>query len=120
MKYNLVGMANTLIGFSIIIGLMYIGFSATLSNMIGYAIGAVISYMLNSRYTFSTISSKANKKENMIKFFMVLGLAYVLNFVTLQYLLPLLNPYLAQLGAAVVYTVSSFLLARYFVFKETK
>jgi len=56
----------------------------------------------------------------MIKFFIVLGVAYVLNFVTLQYLLPLLNPYFAQLGAAVVYTVSSFLLARYFVFKETK
>ena len=112
-KYNLIGIINTLIGVSIILGLMYVGISSTVSNMIGYAIGAVISYVLNSRYTFS---STVNTKENMIKFFMVLGVAYILNFITLQYLLPILNPYLAQLGAAVVYTVSSFLLARYFVF----
>ena len=115
MKYNLVGIVNTLIGFSIIMGLMSIGFSATTSNMIGYAIGAVLSYVLNSRYTFS---STVNTKENMIKFFMVLGVAYILNFVTLQYLLAVLNPYLAQLGAAAVYTLSSFFLARYFVFRR--
>jgi putative flippase GtrA len=117
-KYNLVGIVNTLIGFSIIIGLMYVGFSATMSNMIGYAIGAVISYVLNSRYTFSSTSPNGNAKENMIKFFLILGVAYVLNFVTLQYLLTTLNPYLSQLGAAVVYTLSSFLMVRYFVFKD--
>ena len=119
MKYNLFGVANTLIGFSIIIGLMYIGFSAVESNLIGYGVGSVISYILNSRYTFSSTNYHVDAKESMIKFFIILSVAYVLNFFTLQYLLDLINPYLSQLGAATIYTTSSFLLLRYFVFKET-
>lgn len=116
-KYNLVGLVNTLVGFTIIFMLMYMGFSATLSNMLGYAIGTVISYTLNSKYTFI---SSSNNQAIMVKFFMALALAYVLNFITLQWLLPLINPYFAQLSAAVVYTISSFILVKYFVFKEVK
>jgi putative flippase GtrA len=56
----------------------------------------------------------------MIKFFIVLGIAYILNFMTLQWLLMAMNPYTAQLGAAIVYTISSFVMARYFVFKEAR
>jgi putative flippase GtrA len=117
MKYNLVGIVNTLLGFTIIFGLMYLGVSATISNLIGYTIGAFISYRLNSRYTFTT---HAKHKAVMIKFFMVLGIAYILNFIVLQWLLLFINPYIAQLGAAMVYTVSSFIMAKYFAFKEAK
>ena len=117
MKFNLIGIINTLIGFSIILGLMYVGISATVSNVIGYSIGAVISYVLNSKYTFK---SSINQQKTMIRFFMVLGIAYIINFVTLQGLLTLINPYIAQIGAAMVYTGSSFIMAKYFVFKETR
>lgn len=114
-KYNFVGVVNTLVGITIIFVFMYMGFSATQSNMVGYTIGAVVSYILNSKYTFS---SSANHIGVMMKFFMVLALAYILNFITLQWLLTHINAYLAQLASAVVYTLSSFLLVRYFVFKE--
>jgi len=116
-KYNLVGLVNTLVGFSIILGLMYVGLSATVSNMVGYTIGASISYMLNSKYTFS---SSVKSQKTMVKFFMILGLAYVLNFVTLQWLLTCVNPYTAQLVSAIVYTVSAFILAKKFAFKEAR
>ena len=117
MRYNLVGVVNTLIGFSIIFGLMYLGVSATISNIMGYTIGLFVSYILNSRYTFT---SSTNHKKVMIKFFMVLIVAYVFNFITLQWMLAWTNPYIAQLSAAVIYTVSSFLLAKYFIFEETR
>ena len=68
LKYNLVGIINTLIGFSIILGLMYVGISATLSNAIGYVIGAIISYVLNSKYTFE---STMNQQRTMMKFFII-------------------------------------------------
>lgn len=113
--YNIVGIANTIVGFSTIFLLMFIGLSATLSNVIGYVIGSILSYYLNRKYTFK--SNKHSKKE-AIKFFTVLLIAYFLNFVTLQALLGSLNPYLAQLISGVVYTVSSFILAKFFVFKE--
>jgi len=115
--YNIVGIANTLLGFSIIFLLMFAGVSATLSNVIGYAIGAVLSYHLNKKYTFkSTVSSKTQA----LKFFTVLFIAYMLNFITLQWLLDFLDPYLAQLISALVYTLSSFILAKFLVFKDEK
>ena len=110
----MIGIVNTLVGFSIIFSLMFFGVSATWSNVIGYAIGAIFSYFLNKKYTFK---SKENNPSQAIKFFTVLLISYGLNFITLQGLLSSTNPYLAQLISAIVYTLSSFLLAKFFVFK---
>lgn len=112
-RYNLVGIVNTLFGFSIIFGLMFMGVDAMSSNAIGYALGAMLSYYLNAKYTFNTQKSKTQA----LKFFTILGIAYILNFITLKLLLPIINPYLAQLVAAIVYTVSSFILAKFIAFK---
>ena len=115
-RYNLVGIVNTIIGFSIIFSLMFMGVSPVLSNLMGYAIGSVVSFYLNSRYTFK--STKTTKAQ-VVKFFTILLLSYFLNLLTLQWLLELINPYLAQFFSAVVYTVSSFLLVKFIVFKES-
>ncbi|MDQ7047511.1 MAG: GtrA family protein [Sulfurovum sp.] len=113
--YNIVGIANTIVGFSIIFLLMFSGVSATISNAIGYAIGAVLSYHLNKKYTFK---STTDSKTQALKFFAVLLIAYLLNFITLQWLLSFVNPYLAQLLSAIVYTLSSFVLAKLLVFRD--
>ena len=115
LTYNMVGIVNTLFGFSIIFSLMFFGLSPMLSNFIGYFFGSIFSYILNNKYTFK--SKEKNAKE-ALKFFMVLALSYGLNFMTLQLLLPHLNAYTAQLISAVVYTLSSFILAKFFVFKD--
>ncbi|MCK4441735.1 MAG: GtrA family protein [Sulfurovaceae bacterium] len=73
-RYNLVGIINTIAGFSIIFVLMFIGLSATLSNAIGYAIGSILSFYLNSRYTFK---STDNSKLQIAKFFAILGVSYI-------------------------------------------
>jgi len=112
-KYNLVGIVNTFVGFSIVFLLMYVGFSAILSNVVGYTIGSVVSYVLNNKYTFDATNQH---QKVFVKFFMVLAI----NFMTLQYVLTFMTPYLAQLCAAVVYTLSSFLMMRFFVFKDIK
>ena len=113
LKYNLVGIANTLVGFSIVFSLMFFGLHAVQSNMIGYAIGAVLSFYLNSKYTFK---SKLTK-ELAIKFFGVLAVSYLLNFLVLRWLLSMeVDPYLAQLFSAVVYTFCSFVFMKVFVF----
>jgi len=113
-RYNLVGIVNTLFGFSIIFSLMFVGISATISNAIGYALGAVLSYYLNAKYTFKSTKSR----QQAIKFFTILAIAYLLNFATLTLLLNYLNPYIAQLIAAIVYTLSSFLMAKTIAFRE--
>ena len=114
LTYNLVGIVNTLFGFSIIFSLMFLGVGATLSNAVGYALGAILSYFLNQKYTFKT---DENSKKQAFKFFAVLFVSYLLNLAALQWLLTFTDPYLAQVGAAVVYTLSSFVLAKFLVFK---
>jgi len=116
LRYSLVGIVNTMVGFSIIFSLMFMGVSPVLSNLMGYAIGSVVSFYLNSRYTFK---STQPTKAQVVKFFTILLLSYFLNLLTLQWLLELINPYLAQFFSAVVYTVSSFLLVKFIVFKES-
>ena len=113
-KYNIVGIVNTLVGFSIIFLLMFVGLTPTVSNAIGYGLGAILSYFLNRRYIFK---AENNSQTQMLRFFMVLGVAYMLNYVALQWLLGVMNPYGAQVLSAMVYTVSSFTLAKFFVFK---
>jgi len=113
LRYNLVGIANTIIGFGIIILLMSVGVDALKSNAIGYGIGAVLSYFLNSKYTFN---DREHKSRKIVMFFLVLAVAYGLNYIVLQRLLPLTNPYLAQVLSAIVYTASAFLLMKFFVF----
>ena len=115
-RYNLVGIVNTIAGFSIIFLLMFVGVGATASNAIGYAIGSILSFYLNSRYTFK--STQTNKSQ-IVKFFAILGVSYILNFFTLEYLLDFLNPYIAQIGSAIVYTVSSFIMVKFIVFKDS-
>ena len=95
---------------------MFFGLSATVSNAIGYFFGAILSYILNKKYTFK---SKDKNHSEAIKFFMVLAISYLLNFITLQWFLLSINAYYAQLISAIVYTLSSFILAKFFVFKDS-
>jgi putative flippase GtrA len=115
LRYNVVGVANTLVGVGIIFALMLCGLSPTKSNFIGYVIGAILSYYLNSRYTF-----KDHQKElsQALKFFAALSVAYALNYLTLQYTLTFLDPYFSQILSAIVYTLSSFIMIHGFIYNK--
>lgn len=112
-RYNVVGIINTVIGFSIIFLFMWVGLGTMLSNAVGYAIGAIVSYNLNKKYTFKL--GRGNVSQ-ALKFFIILFLSYLLNLLVLDLTLKVVSPYPAQLISAVVYTVSSFILTKFFVF----
>ena len=116
-RYNLVGFINTVVGFGLIMLLMYMGVDAVGSNAIGYGIGAILSYFLNKHYTFTY---KNNSMRVAIKFFGVLGVAYLLNYMVLTILLKTINPYIAQAVSAVVYTLSAFIMMKFLVFRNPK
>ena len=115
LRYNFVGLINTVVGFGLIVLLMYMGIDAVLSNAIGYGIGAILSYFLNKKYTFAY---KNYSMRVAIKFFAVLGMAYLLNYMALMILLPHINPYAAQVASAVIYTLSAFLMMKFLVFNN--
>jgi len=112
-----VGFINTVAGFGLIMLLMYMGVDAVRSNAIGYGLGAILSYFLNKHYTFTY---KNHSMRIFIKFFAVLSVAYLLNYMVLMILLPHINPYVAQVVSAVIYTISAFLLMKFLVFNNLK
>ncbi|WP_456058207.1 GtrA family protein [Campylobacter hominis] len=114
-KYLLVGVLNTIICFGIIFRLMFTGISPEISNLSGYSIGIVISYILNKIFTFQ---SKTKSKIEFIKFILAMLMAYILNFITLKICLSLsINPYISQIFTGGIYTISGFLLSKFWVFK---
>ena len=119
-KYLLVGVLNTIVGFGLIFLLMWQGFSPELSNIIGYAVGICFSFVMNKIFTFGSkqASKTANLKE-FVKFVSSMLIAWVLNFITLKICLKMgVNAYLAQIISGGIYTITGYLLSKIWVFKK--
>ncbi len=77
--------------------------------------GLVYHVILNSKYTFK---QQNLSREVTIYFFLTLLLSYFLNYIALNYALNYFNPYIAQIISSGLYTVSSFLIMKFFVFSN--
>ncbi len=118
-RFCSVGVLNSVIGYAIIFGCMYlIGLSPVLSNILGYSTGLTLSFLLNRRYTFR---SNGNARQELIGFLGVFVIAYLSNLGTLKWLLNLnTNEAVSQVAAGMIYVGISFILNKIFVFKNTK
>jgi putative flippase GtrA len=116
-RFVLVGILNSALGYSLIFFLMYfVRLSPLTSNIIGYAICLIISYTLQRNFTFA---SKQNKRQEFVKFLTVFCTAYLVNFLTLSFLIHNdFNSGLSQIVAGIFYIVTSFTLNKVFVFQH--
>jgi len=117
LRYIAVGILNTLLGYFIIFGCMYIlGMNPIASNVSGYGVGLIVSYVLNRNYTFN---SKQARKPEALRFLLVFAIAYALNFIALLLLIYQLGMHegLSQVVAGVIYVGAAFLMNKYYVFK---
>ncbi|MBF6617694.1 MAG: GtrA family protein [Candidimonas sp.] len=115
-KFSLVGLLNTVSGFSIILVLMWLGYSPYLSNFVGYIGGLCLSFILNKRLVFL---SRGEWRTEALKFFTSFLIAYSLNFFTLYYLITFgLVPIMAQTVSIVMYFLVMFILTRQWVYKK--
>jgi putative flippase GtrA len=120
LSYAAVGVANTGVGYGVIFAAMYVlGWTPVASNVLGYAVGVVVSYALNRRFTFR--SERASGRE-FLRFVAVLLVAYLANLATLIVLVDhvAIHPGAAQVVAGVVYFAVSFLLSRRYAFAGAK
>ncbi len=118
LKYLLVGVANTLLGYAIIFACMYLlGLSAELSNVIGYGLGLVISYAMHRNFTFN---STQRRDTEAVRFVAVFAVAYLLNLGTLMLLIHRFDAHegAAQIVAGVVYVGASFVMQKFYVFRQ--
>lgn len=117
LRYIVVGVLNTLLGYSIIFACMYLlVMTPEASNVAGYAVGLVISYVLNRHYTFNSLQKR---RKEIVRFVTVFVVAYALNFAALLILIYQLGLHkgASQVVAGIVYVVASFLMNKYYVFK---
>ena len=117
LRFAAVGVVNTGLGYAVIFACMYIaGFNAVVSNVLGYAVGLVASYVLNRTYTFR---SAAKAPSEIVRFLAIFLFAYLANLGTLLVLIRQAGVHegIAQAVAGVVYFVLSFVLNKYYVFR---
>ena len=119
LRFGLVGLCNTAIGLLSIYAVLYF-FAAdpAIANAIGYAIGLVVSFVLNRLWTFSDNRSISTV---LPRYLMIAGISYLLNLsvvlVGTHYFG--VGPYLVQFFGIGTYTVAMFLGCRWFVFRAT-
>jgi putative flippase GtrA len=117
LRFATVGVLNTLLGYAVIFLCMYVlGQGAVTSNVIGYAVGLLVSFVLNRIFTFRSTSAAL---PEALRFLAIFVLAYLANLGVLMILIGQLHVHegLSQVLAGVVYFVLSFALSKYYVFK---
>lgn len=119
LRFGLVGILNTLIGLSCIYLVIYFfNADAGIANAVGYAIGLLVSFLLNRMWTFND-----NKRIAAVlpKFLLVAVISYLLNLaaVVIGNRHFGINPYVVQLLGMMVYTPIMFAGCRIFVFNST-
>jgi putative flippase GtrA len=116
LSFCLVGIANTLLGYSIIFSSMYwLGLAPVKSNILGYAIVLIFSFLLNKYYVFK----RKERIPGQFRLFLIsFALSYLSNLAALKLALLLFYPYASQVFAGAVYTGSSFVLYKYLVFEK--
>lgn len=115
-KFLMVGILNTLLGYAIIFFSMYfLSLTAVVSNIIGYMVGLVLSYVLNRKVTFQSTSKS---KAEIVRFLLVFLVAYLANLGALLMLIRVggVHEGVAQVLAGVIYVFVSFFLNKYYVF----
>ena len=116
-RFLTVGVLNTIFGYCVIFGCMYLlNISPESSNVTGYAVGLVGSYVLNRKYTFN---SKQNRRSEILRFLAVFVVAYSSNFAVLIFLIHRvgINEGASQVLAGLIYVSVSFCMNKYYVFK---
>ena len=115
-RFVLVGLVNTFTGLSVIYGMKAIlAAGDVLANLVGYAIGLCVSFILNRTWTFR---HEGHIAPAAVKFLLVFAVAYVTNLTVVLVCIHWigLNSYLAQAMGIPPYTIVFFLLSRFFVF----
>ena len=115
-SYAIIGLGNTIGGLLAIFFLLSQGVQIYLANFIVYSIGIVISYLLNSKYTFvvNYLSFR------FVKFILANALAYLINITVIYIIfkyLPYSNKYIVQTIGSASYTITGFIMTKYWVMK---
>ncbi len=118
LKYLSIGLLNTIIGLSVIFFCMKIlHFTYIISNISGYAVGLIYSFIWNKNWTFK---SNGSVSVETVKFLIVFGISYIIQLGALIFIKEIMHiiPEIAQILGIGVYTITSFTLNKFFTFRK--
>ena len=116
-RFGIVGISNTLLtALMIWILLKVLHYSDYFSNIVGYIVGLVNSFIWNRKWTFD---SKTKVTDTLYKFILTFGVSYLFQLGNLYILLRYtsIDSYISQLLSIVVYTGINFVLNKIYTFK---
>jgi putative flippase GtrA len=122
LRFLLVGIFNTCFGYSLIFGFMYLAeLSPELSNLLGYSVALLVSFVLHKYFTFARgdVAARSKTGAELLRFLISFACAYAANYATLLLLIYQLeiNAVMSQLLAGVVYVGISYFLNARFAFR---
>lgn len=115
--YSVAGVANAIVGVSAILIAGALGTSAVIANVIGYGLGLIVSFTLNSRITF-----RGRKADwtTVLRFLIAFAVAFGVNIglVIGAEHIQFLPKAVASLAGTPLYVVLFFLLCEHWVFRR--
>ncbi len=117
-RYLIAGLINTAIGYAaFLIALHALGFGATISNGISYAIGLLSAYVMNLVFVFK---KSKNSADSIFRFLLGFSIAYAINIAVLKISTQGIGlpPEIGQIFAMIAYTVSFYFINKYFVWEK--
>ena len=115
-RFLSVGLLNTVVGFTLIYGSKYfLEFGDVPANLLGYGVGLLLSFTLNSTWTFSY---RGPQLPALGRFLLAFAVAYAVNLLAVLLCIRWvgINPYLAHAVGLIPYTTTFYLVSRLFVF----
>ena len=117
-KYGLVGVVNTAVTFCSFVVLSAAGTCLDWANLWSYVAGIVCSFVLNRCWTFKAQSSQRRHTARQALWFGVGAvLCWLVQWGVFRAVLPVAEPWLAQLAGMVVYTVANFFFNKFITFR---
>ncbi len=125
-KFLLVGVANTIIGATVMFVLFNVfGCSYWLTTLLGYIIGAILNFFLNKFFTFQ---NKQKNARQILFFIALLVTCYLVAYIGAKNAVYLIfenfgekaKGNIAMCVGIVLYTALNYIGQRFFVFKEAQ
>lgn len=118
LRFGLVGLANTAVGLGTILAMLAAGLGDYAANMCGYAVGLVVSFVLNRTWTFGIRGAVAWREA--LAFLLAVAVSYLVNLGLLGTMRALgyRESLIGQAVAVLGYSACFFVLSGCFVFHK--
>ncbi|MES2618782.1 MAG: GtrA family protein [Bacteroidota bacterium] len=115
-RYAGSGLINTAVSFVVILSAMALNFSPMISNILGYAVGFTMGFVLSKKFVFR---SNGHFVTESVRYMLAFLTSFLVNLLVLHVALSYLsfNAVTAQVLAAASYTLLMYVLTRLLVFK---